>query len=115
MTIKCGICETEISSHMVEERRGSHYTEHYENVEEILHKDLGKVLTIKITDELNNKLDEVQVQRERYIVEESYNKIFKISPYHIGDSDLLSIKNMKELRNKINSVISDAEKKQNCC
>jgi len=65
---------------------------------------LGKVLEIRITDELNKKLDEIQSIAEPYIIKRAYLE------EHIKFqlSDIESIKNIKEIISKLNNVIKKA-------
>lgn len=115
MTIKCGVCEKEIPSHMVEKRRGSHYTKHYEDVEEILHEDLGKILDIRITDELKNVIEKIQKEKEPEIVKNALHEIF-IKNGIIGSSSesifrwTNSINDIKKLISHLNIIINISNK-----
>lgn len=74
MTVKCGICGEVIASHGVEESRGSHYTEHYETVERILHHDLGKVLSIEETEPLKKRILKLREAEEPILVRRMMRK-----------------------------------------
>lgn len=109
MTINCGICGNEIPSHMVEVEHGSHYSEHYESEEHILHKDLGRILKINITNEMNKKLDEIQKEKEPEIVKKAFYKILVSTGFVVDISTLRTIEDIKSLISNLHAVIKEAE------
>jgi len=69
MIIKCGICGNEIPSRIVTESRGSHYSTWEEDVERILHEELGMVLKVKETASLVQKIKELRIKEEPSLIQ----------------------------------------------
>jgi hypothetical protein len=115
MTIKCGVCDGVIPSHMVEVKYGSHYSEHYEYEEAILHKDLGRILKISTTDELNKTLDEIQLKKEPEIIRDAFHKTFVSSGFIGKRYESLSDWNKSKediiiLISGLNQILREAER-----
>jgi hypothetical protein len=115
MAIKCGICGGIIPSHMVEVKYGSHYSEHYENEEAILHKDLGRILRISTTIELNQILDEIQTKMEPEIFKNAFHKTFTSSGFIGKEYESLSHwnkskKDITTLISGLNQTLREAER-----
>lgn len=109
MTIICGVCNNEIPSKFVEVKHGSHYTEHYEDEEHILHKDLGRILEIEITDEINKKLNEIQKEKEPEIVKRAFHKILVKTGFCVDISTLHTVDDIKSLISNLSAVIKEIE------
>lgn len=112
MTIKCGVCDKQIPSHMVERRRGSHYSEHYEDVEEILHEDLGKVMHIRGTENFLQVLEELQKKKEPEIIERIIFGLNNVDRNLLNINSVNSIKELKTLIGNLNGVLNMAEKEK---
>ncbi len=112
MTIKCGVCGKQIPSHMVEVRHGSHYSEHYENEEEILHKDLGKVMHIRGTEDFLHVMEELQKKKEPEILKRIIFGINNVDGNLLNINNINSIKELKTLIGNLSSILNLAEKEK---
>lgn len=109
MTINCGVCGGIIPSHTIDVKHGSHYSEHYEPEEHILHADLGKILEIGMTNELNKRLDEIQIKKEPEIVKNAFYQILLKKECVFGISVLHTIEDIKSQISDLHAVIREAE------